>query len=218
MLAAGCSPSERAGVAGTTAQTFEPEYIGGYPTAETTEAMFEEYDYQAAVQFYVWGYAYLNNLGMHKAVVELGGDERSFYMFDERVGPQHQLMTANAVVTYAWPRIIDLSKGAVVLEVPAGVRGHLYDMGSRAYSDVGDVGPDQGRGGTYLIVNADFGGAVPEGYHLVRNLYSNTIILGVRSFPSAEVSVEQAVDTLKAIKWYSGISDLPSPNRPMLHP
>ena len=35
-------------------QAFEPEYIGGYPTKKTVEAMFEEYDYQAATQFYIW--------------------------------------------------------------------------------------------------------------------------------------------------------------------
>ena len=27
------------------AQDFEPNYIGGYPTEETAERMFEEYDY-----------------------------------------------------------------------------------------------------------------------------------------------------------------------------
>jgi len=48
------------------AQDFEPEYVGGYPTAETAERMFEEYDYQAAVQFNLRGYAYLNSLGMTK--------------------------------------------------------------------------------------------------------------------------------------------------------
>ncbi len=36
------------------APDFEPEYIGGYPTEETAVAMFEEYDYQAACQFYIW--------------------------------------------------------------------------------------------------------------------------------------------------------------------
>ena len=67
LLFAGCSATESqpgssttAGVADTsTDRDFEPEYVGGYPTAETAEAMFEEYDYQAAVQFYVWAYAYL---------------------------------------------------------------------------------------------------------------------------------------------------------------
>ncbi len=185
----------------TFVQDFEPEYVGGYPTKETVEAMFEEYDYQAAVQFYVWGYAYLNNLGMHKACVALGGDERSFYSFDKRIGPQHQIMTANTMVVYTWSRIIDLSKGPVVMEIPAGVRGHLYDMSSRAFQDVGDVGPDKGKGGKYMVVNADFDGEVPEGYYLVQNPYTNTIILGVRTFPEAG-NVEVAVDVAKQINWH----------------
>ena len=36
------------------AQDFEPKYSGGYPTKETAERMFEEYDYQAATKFDVW--------------------------------------------------------------------------------------------------------------------------------------------------------------------
>ena len=32
------------------AQDFEPEYIGGYPTKETSEQMFEEQDHQAALR------------------------------------------------------------------------------------------------------------------------------------------------------------------------
>ena len=110
----------------TTEHPFEPEYVGGYPTEETAAAMFEEYDYQAAVQFYVWAYAYLNNLGMEKGLAKLGGDERSFYIFDKRVGPQHVLMTANSEVVYSWPRFVDLAKGPVVFEVPPRCRGHFW--------------------------------------------------------------------------------------------
>ncbi len=203
LLMVGCSnpESDSTTKSQSNTQDFEPEYVGGYPTNETVEAMFEEYDFQAAVQFYVWGYAYLNNLGMHKACAALGGDERSFYSFDKRVGPQHQIMTANTMVVYTWSRIIDLSKGPVVMDIPAGVRGHMYDMSSRAFQDVGDVGPDKGKGGKYLVVNADFDGVVPNGYHLVRNPYSNTIIIGVRTFPVAG-NVEAAVDVAKQIKWH----------------
>jgi hypothetical protein len=59
-------------------QDFEPEYINGYPTKEIAEVMFEEYDYQAATQFYVWAYAYLNGLGLDKGLAAMGADERSF--------------------------------------------------------------------------------------------------------------------------------------------
>jgi hypothetical protein len=65
------TPADVAQATTTFAQDFEPEYVGGYPTNETVEAMFEEYDYQAAVQFYVWGYAYLNNLGHEKGMARM---------------------------------------------------------------------------------------------------------------------------------------------------
>jgi len=90
------------------AKDFEPKYIGGYPTKETAEVMFEEYDYQAAVQFYTWAYPYLNSLGMEKGLAKMGGDERSFYHWDKRVQPQHIVLTANAEVIYNWTRYIDL--------------------------------------------------------------------------------------------------------------
>jgi hypothetical protein len=145
LLIAGCSTTEHA---------FEPEYIGGYPTEETAERMFEEYDYQAAVQFYVWGYGYLNCIGHEKGFARMGGDERSIYTFDKRMQPQHILMTANSEVVYNWTRFMDLSKGPIVFEIPPRVHGHFYDIGVHAYVDVGDVGPDKGKGGKYLLVNA----------------------------------------------------------------
>jgi hypothetical protein len=184
------------------AKDFEPQYIGGYPTKETAEAMFEEYDYQAAVQFYVWAYAYLNSMGMEKGFAKMGGDERSFYHFDKRIQPQHILMTANTMVIYNWTRYIDLSKGPVVFEVPPRCRGHFYDMGMRAYVDMGDVGPDKGKGGKYLAVSSSYKGEIPKGYFVVRSKYSDRITLGFRSFPGAEGSDEAAVKLGKQAKWY----------------
>lgn len=130
------------------AQDFEPKYIGGYPTEETAAAMFDDFNYQAAVQFYVWAYPYLNSVGLEKDFTEMGGNERSFYSFDKRVQTQRIMMTANAKIIYNWTRYINLTKGSVVFEVPPRIRGHFYDMGVRAYFDIVDVGPDKGRGGT----------------------------------------------------------------------
>ena len=132
--------------------------------------MFEEYDYQAAVQFYILGYAYLNSLGWEKGCAEMGGDERSFYHWDRRVQSQHIVMTANAEVIYNWTRYVDLSKGPVVFEVPPRIRGHFYDMGMRAYVDVGDVGPDKGKGGKYLAVSADYKGKIPATSRCARSI------------------------------------------------
>ncbi len=193
LLVAGC---------GKTEQAFEPKYTGGYPTAETAERMFEEYDYQAAVQFYIWGYAYLNSLGWEKGLAEMGGDERSFYHWDKRVQPQHIILTANSEVVYNVTRYIDLSNGPVVFEVPPRCRGHFFDIGMRAYVDTGDVGPDKGKGGKYLAVSADYEGEIPKGYFEVRSKYSDWLTFVYRSFPAAEGSIEAAVKLGTQGKWY----------------
>ncbi len=164
--------------------------------------MFEEYDYQAAVQFYIWGYSYLNTMGMDKDYARMGGNERSIYVFDKRLQPQHQMLTANTEVIYNWSRFIDLSKGPVVFEIPPRVRGHMYDIVLRAYVDVGDIGPDQGKGGKYLLVASDYDGEIPDGYFEVRATYSNLMVVFFRTFPASEGSLEAAVEQGGKAKWY----------------
>ena len=184
-------------------QGFEPNYIGGYPTEETAQVTFDEYDYQAATQFYVWAYAYLNSLRFEKGLEAMGGDKQSFYIFDKRIQPQQAVITPNSEVVYVWSRIIDLSKGPIVFEVPPRSRGHFWDMGMRAYMDTGDVGPDKGEGGKYLAVSSDYEGEIPESYFEVRVEYSNHISFVFRTFPASEGSLEAAVELGKQVKWYS---------------
>jgi len=178
------------------------EYEGGYPTAATAEAMFDEYDYQAATQFYIWGYAYLNGLGFDKGLAKMGGDKRSIYLFDKRIQPQHVIMTANAEVIYVLTRAIDLKDGPVVFEVPPRTRGHFFDIVMRAYVDAGDVGPDKGEGGKFLMVARDYDGEIPEGYFEVRSVHSDLLNYVGRSFPGTEGSVEAGVDHAKNFRLY----------------
>jgi hypothetical protein len=142
----------------------------------------------------------------------MGGDERSFTVFDKRIQSQHVLMTANTEVIYNWSRLVDLSKGPVVFEVPPRSRGHFFDMGMRAYVDIGDVGPDQGKGGKYLAVATDYEGEIPDGYFEVRSKYSNQLFLAFRTFPGAEGSDEAAVQLGQQARWYY-LSEADSPPR-----
>jgi hypothetical protein len=205
ILIAGCSPPEQTATespTGPSQAAFEPEYVGGYPTAETAERMFEEYDYQAALHFYIWGYAYLNGYGFDRGMAALGGDERSVYIWDKRVQGQHAVMTANGEVIYNCTRVMDVSKEPVVIEIPPRSRGHFFDIGERAYEDTGDLGPDQGKGGKYLAMSADYDGEIPEGYFPFRVEYSNLVMAIIRTFPGSEGSVEAAAEHGKKIKWY----------------
>ena len=180
----------------------DPVYEGGYPTAATAEAAFDEYDYQAATQFYIWGYAYLNSLGFEKGLFRLGGDERTIYLFDKRIQPQQGLITPNTEVVYFLTPYIDLSKGPVVYEVPPRTRGHLWDLGMRAYTDFGDIGPDGGKGGKYLIYSTGYEGELPDGFFNVAIEHSNLVSAGLRSFPATEGSLEAAVEHAGTARWY----------------
>ena len=184
------------------AQNFEPQYVGGYPTEETAQAAFDEYDYQAATQFYIWGYAYLNTIGFDKGLAAMGGGQFASYVHDRRIQPQHQVLTANSEVIYFWSRALDVSDEPVVFEIPPRNRGHFWDLGMRALGDTGDIGPDGGKGGKYLLVARDYDGPVPDGYHVYRSPYSDYVMLAGRTFPEGEGSVENAVALAKTARWY----------------
>ncbi len=178
------------------------ELVAGYPTPASAQAAFDEFDFQAATQFYVWAYGYLNAMGMERGFAAMGGDERSIYIFDRRMQPQHVVMTANGEVIYVWTRYLDVSEGPVVVEVPPRSRGHFWDFGHRAYEDSGDVGPDRGDGGRYLLMGADFDGEIPSDVFPVRVSHSNLAMWGGRTFPAAEGSVEAAVELARSTRCY----------------
>jgi hypothetical protein len=150
----------------------------------------------------IWAYAYLNSLGFEKGLARLGGDERTFYVFDKRIRPQQTVITPNDEVVYVWSRLIDLSKGPVVFEAPARVRGHIWDMGMRAYSDIGDVGPDGGQGGKFLLYSTDYEGVLPEGYFKVAFPHSNMASIVFRVFPKTEGSLKAAAEHGATARWF----------------
>ncbi|MDJ0993015.1 MAG: DUF1214 domain-containing protein [Dinoroseobacter sp.] len=184
------------------AQGFTPEYEGGYPTAETAEAAFEEFDYQAATQFYIWAYAYLNTLGVDKGMAKFGGSRFANHIFSEQIQPQHIFLTANSEVIYFVSRAINIAEGPVVFEIPARNRGHFWDFGMRALGDTGDIGPDGGNGGKYLIIARDYDGPIPEGYTVYRSPFSDFVMYVGRTFPESEGGVEAAANQAATARWY----------------
>ena len=65
----------------------------------------------------------------------------------------------------------------MVLQVPPGVLGILDDAHLRLVNDLGVTGPDQGKGGKYLVVPPGYNGTLPpesEGYFVRRPAPSAT--------------------------------------------
>jgi hypothetical protein len=62
-----------------------------------------------------------------------------------------------------------LRTGPLVVEVPPNVLGAVQDMWFRYVIDVGNAGPDRGKGGKYLLLPPSYQGAVPQGYFVANS-------------------------------------------------
>ncbi|MBX9686619.1 MAG: DUF1254 domain-containing protein [Candidatus Obscuribacterales bacterium] len=152
----------------------------GFPDTETTSKLFDNLDFQRAVQSYLLGLPGVSLVAMKKALAELGPPNESVAIFEDLMDSRSLFLTANDNTPYTliW---IDLSKGPIVLEAPPKVLGTMDDYWFHWVTDIGVTGPDQGQGGKYLLLPPDYKGSIPEGYHLVRPRTNNNLVFW-RSF------------------------------------
>jgi hypothetical protein len=89
-------------------------------------------------------------------------------------------LTANSETIYSgmW---LDLKDGPLVLETPPNILGLIDDFWFHYVGDLGNAGPDRGKGGKFLLLPPGYKGEVPEGYFVFRSpTYGNWFLF--RSF------------------------------------
>jgi hypothetical protein len=155
-------------------------FFDGFPDKESAEKLYDNLDFQRAVQAYLLALPPVNQAANRNATRELGPVNRTVPIFEQLVDSRSIFLTANDNTVYSWTWL-DLSKGPLVVEVPPKVLGLVDDMWYRWVVDLGITGPDKGRGGKYLFLPPGYKGAVPKGYHVVRPRTFN-IWLPWRSF------------------------------------
>ncbi len=157
------------------------KFEAGYPTPDASQALYDEMDYQRAVQAYIWATPMLNSMGFRAGLARFGVTEKNYkiLIFQNSILPQHLVMTANQTTPYFWA-LLDLKKdGPIVAVVPPGeVLGGFVDFWMRAIGDFGPVGPDRGKGGKYLILPPGYAGDIPKGYFVVRSTSNLTWFFG----------------------------------------
>jgi hypothetical protein len=151
-------------------------FVKGYPTDDTARRLFDEMDYQRAVQAYLWAYPAVSFESIRIAAKQdFGADYNDLGIADNLVDPKSVWLTANDTTIYAFSNI-DLGKaGPVVVEIPPGpIVGLIDDFWQRAISDVGLPGPDGDKGGKFLLLPPGYQGEVPkDGYHVLRATMNN---------------------------------------------
>jgi hypothetical protein len=183
----------------------------GFPDAATAEKLFDNLDFQRAVQAYLLALPAVNQAGNRDAILQLGPVNKTVPIWEQLVDSRTIELTANDNTPYTW-FWIDLREGPLVIEVPPKVLGLVNDMWYRWVVDLGITGPDKGAGGKYLLLPPGYTGAIPDGYQVVRpSTYNNLVIW--RSF-LVNGDPKPGVDAVKAATRIYPLAQAGSPSTP----
>lgn len=152
-----------------TSHSAEPkiEYQLDVPTPETAQRMFDELDYQRAVQVYLWG---LSAAGMQQYRVAnakaMGGgpDDYKLGYLGGLLKPNIVHVTGNPDSMYI-DYFFDTHDGPIIMEIPPTLPGLIDDMWELP---VIDVIPQVSPAGKYLIVPPGWEGQAPADHVVVR--------------------------------------------------
>jgi hypothetical protein len=142
-------------------------FFDGFPDKDSVEKLYDNLDFQRAVQAYLLALPAVSQAANRKGILELGPTNTTVPIFEERMDSRSIFLTANNNTPYTW-MWLDLHSGPLVLEAPPKVLGAINDMWFRWVEDIGFTGPDKGEGGKYLILPPGYKELVPDGYFIVR--------------------------------------------------
>ena len=143
------------------------KFFDGFPDDASVEKLYDNLDFQRAVQAYLLALPPVNQLANRKGVLEVGPANTTVPIFETMMNARSVFLTPNNNTPYTW-FWLDLRNGPLVLEVPPKVLGLIDDMWYRFVVDVGTLGPDKGKGGKYLLLPPGYKGKVPAVYFVVR--------------------------------------------------
>jgi hypothetical protein len=143
------------------------KFFDGFPDDATVEKLYDNLDFQRAVQAYLLALAPVNMAGLREGLLTVGPANVTIPTFEANLNARSIFLTPNATTPYTWIWL-NLHDGPLVVEVPPKTLGMIDDFWFRYVTDIGIVGPDKGKGGKYLLLPPGYKDEVPEGYMIVR--------------------------------------------------
>ena len=183
------------------------------PTPESAETLMDELLFQRASQTYLWAMPLINTMGMKVGSEEkFGAGYHVLPVWKKRLSAKTLVTTPNSDVIYAMS-YVDLGKdGPLVFDAPPLLQGILLDFwqrpipgptlrGQSYLGDVGFAGPDQGKGGKFLLLPPGYNGAIPDGYFVFRS-QTNNVFIFLRGFYKDPADLSPGVKTLEGVRVY----------------
>ena len=98
-------------------------FFDGFPDKATVEKVYDNLDFQRAVQAYLLALAPVNMAGLREGLLGVGPANVTIPTFEANMNARSIFLTANATTPYTWIWI-NLHDGPLVVEVPPHDAGH----------------------------------------------------------------------------------------------
>jgi hypothetical protein len=182
------------------------------PTEAAAAALMDELLFQRASQTYLWAMPLINTMGMK------GGSEKTFGagyhvlpVWKKRLSAKTLVTTPNSDVIYAMS-YVDLGGGPLVFDAPPNLQGILLDFwqrpiqgpivrGQNYMGDVGFFGPDNGKGGKFLLIPPGYQGPIPAGYFPYHS-QTNNVLIFLRGFYQDPADLSPGVKAVEGSRVY----------------
>ena len=167
-----------------------------------SQTLFDLMDLQRATQAYIWSTPTVSfkqwDLGQDKA---FGATELGDFVVYKTLKEKRGIVTGNLTTPYVI-NFLTLADGAIQVKIPGGqIAGMFLDAWQRPVADIGLTGPDQGKGGTYIIVGpgedlAKFKGKAD----FVFQSETNNIFIGLRLLDPSPEFEKKVADEMKVAR------------------
>ena len=145
------------------------QFFDGLPEAKTVDQVYDHLDFLRGVRSFLQTIPGASMVAMRRGLDEAGALPNYTVMLTEAMMDSRSLfLTANSETVYAmaW---INLKGGPIAIETPPKVVGVLSDFWQRHLVETGETGPDEGKGGFYVILPPDYAGEIPRSRYVVQS-------------------------------------------------
>jgi hypothetical protein len=176
------------------------EFAAGYPTDEAAQKLFDELDFQRAVQTYLWAMPLSSYGAFAEEHFRLGANNNTVMIAEQSAKQHHLVLTGNQDTVYL-SGVLDLRDGTVVLELPRGLLGTMNNLWQEPLVDLGGpFSPEQNKGGRFLILPPGYDQAFPRFHHHLVNADTNIVGFYVRAIGQSRADWTELSESMKEFK------------------
>ncbi len=178
------------------------EFTSGYPTEATAQKLYDELDFQRAVQAYLWAMPFVSYAAATDATLAKGANNHTVVIQPNSAEQQQLILTGNQDTVYL-SGVLDLRDGPVVIELPTGLLGTMNNLWQEPLTDLGGpFSPEQNRGGRFLVLPPDYDQPLPRMHYHHVEADTNFVLFYVRAVGQSRDDWPKLAERMRQWKQY----------------